>query len=457
MKIKTKIILLVSIISLLSAILYSSFIYYASANYSYEDFYKRLEIRAITTAKIQLENNQDINAIREVKQEYLEKLPQEQLYILRVPLGDSLRAEAGRIGVPVSFITDIETQKTAIFQRKSIFYSGILYRAGGQDYIVIVSAENYYYTHHIPYLRNLLISLLVFAIVLIVVVSFWFSKKLIEPLENITTRMENISSENMQMRLPVPPNDDELSTLTHTFNGMLDRLEAAFESQKNFVSNASHELNTPLTSIIGEADVVLSKPRSPEQYQEALTTILEEAEKLNKKTKALLFLAQTGYNGKVVKFDKVRIDQLVLDVKETVDKIYPANKVLLDFSLLPENSENLLIKGNEQLLHLAISNVIMNACKYSSHDTVRVSLGASAQQIILVVKDKGIGIPENEIKYIYDPYFRASNTNPFEGYGIGLPITRNVVKMHQGEMNVSSVLNQGVTVEIKLPIGPYRH
>lgn len=269
--------------------------------------------------------------------------------------------------------------------------------------------------------------------------------------------MENISSENMQMRLPVPQTDDELSTLTHTFNGMLDRLEAAFESQKNFVSNASHELNTPLTSIIGEADVVLSKPRTPQEYQEALTTILEEAEKLNKKTKALLFLAQTGYNGKVVKFDKVRIDQLILDVKETVDKIYPANQVLLDFSLLPENPENLLVKGNEQLLHLAISNVIMNACKYSNNDTVRVSLGASAQQIILVVKDKGIGIPANEIKYIYDPYFRASNTNPFEGYGIGLPITRNVVKMHQGELNVSSVLNQGVAVEIKLPIASYRH
>ncbi|MPR33590.1 ATP-binding protein [Salmonirosea aquatica] len=457
MKIKAKIILLVSGISLLSAILYSSFIYYASANYSYEDFYKRLEIRAITTAKIQLESSQDINAIREVKQEYLEKLPQEQLYILRVPSADSLRTEASRIGVPVSFITDIVNQKAATFQQRSIFYSGILYTAGTKAYIVIVSAENYYYTHHIPHLRNLLISLLVLAVVFILTVSFWFSKKLIAPLQNITTRMENISSENMQMRLPVPQNDDELSTLTHTFNGMLDRLEAAFESQKNFVSNASHELNTPLTSIIGEADVVLSKPRTPEEYQEALTTILEEAEKLNKKTKALLFLAQTGYNGKVVKFDKVRIDQLVLDVKETVDKIYPANKVVLDFSLLPENSENLLIKGNEQLLHLAISNVIMNACKYSSNDTVRVSLGASAQQIILVVKDKGIGIPENEIKYIYDPYFRASNTNPFEGYGIGLPITRNVVKMHQGEMNVSSVLNQGVTVEIKLPIGPYRH
>ncbi len=455
MKIKAKIVLLLSLFSLFSAITYSGFIYYASANYSTEDFYKRLEIRAITTAKIQLDSTQDINAIKQVKQEYLEKLPQEQLYILPVPPPDSLGSAADRLGVSVSFIDDIQRQKTGIFRKKNIFYSGILYTAEERDYIIIVSAENYYYTHHIAYLRNLLFSSLLIAIVFIVVTAFWFSRKLIEPLQSITTKMEDISSENLQMRLPVSHKDDELSTLSHTFNGMLDRLEAAFESQKNFVSNASHELNTPLTSIIGGAEVILSKPRTPHEYQEALAAILNEAEKLNKKTKALLFLAQTGYNGKVVKFDKVRIDQLILDVKETVDKIYPDNKIALDFSLLPENPDSLQIKANEQLMHLALSNVIMNACKYSNNNTVRVSLGASLQQIIVVVKDLGIGIPENEIKYIYDPYFRASNTNSYEGYGIGLPITRNVVKMHHGKLNVTSVLNQGVTVEIRLPIGAY--
>ncbi|GHB70760.1 sensor histidine kinase [Persicitalea jodogahamensis] len=452
MKIKTKIILLISIISLLFVVLYSGFIYYASANYSFEDFYKRLEIRAVTTAKIQLENGQDLNAIKEVKQEYLEILPEEKIYILPVPSEDSLQAEAIRLNIPISALIEIKEQKAASFRQQNIFYSGIRYTAGATDYIVIVSAENYYYTHHIAYLRNLLVSLLVFAVVLVIIISFWFSKKLIQPLQDITTKMEDISSENLQMRLPLSRNDDELSTLSNTFNGMLDRLEAAFESQKNFVSNASHELNTPLTSIIGEADVILSKSRTAQEYREAMVVILDAAEKLSKKTKALLFLAQTGYNGKVVKFDKVRIDQLIWDVKGTVDKIYPGNKVILDYSLLPENPENLQMLGNEQLLHLALSNVIMNACKYSNDDIVQVSLGASVSQIIIVVKDRGIGIPDTEIKYIYDPYFRASNTNAFEGYGIGLPLSRNVVKMHRGELLVTSVLNEGVTVEIRLPI-----
>lgn len=420
------------------------------------DFYKRLEIRAVTTAKITLENEQDINVIKEVKKEYLEQLPNEKIYILPSPNSDSLRSKAQAMGVPATFLFEIQEQGSAVHRNQNLFFSGIRYSTRTKNYIVIVSAENYYHSHHIVYLRNLLISALFISMVLIVAISVWFSRKIIQPLQDITRKVNDISSESLHMRLSVDNYNDELGTLASTFNDMLDRLHTAFETQKNFVSNASHELNTPLTSIIGEADVILSKPRHAEEYREAIMRILEEAEKLDQKTRALLFLAQTGYNGKVVKFDKVRIDQLLLDVKETVDKLYPTNKVVLDFSFLPENPEKLKVKGNEQLLHLAVSNVIMNACKYSDNDTVRVSLGASDQQIIVVVKDHGIGIPEDEIKHIYDPYFRASNTNRFEGYGIGLPITRNVVKMHEGELLVSSVLNKGVTVEIKLPIGGYK-
>lgn len=455
MKSKTKIILLLTAIFLSLILLYSGFIYYASANYSFVDFYKRLEIRAVTAAKIALEPEEDLNAIREVKREYLEQLPNETIYILPTPPSSSTRSKADSIGVPARFLNAIKAEGRAIHRRQNLFYSGIRYTSPGKDYLVIVSAENYYHTHHIVYLRNLLISAIVISLVLVVLISFWFSKKIIQPLQDITTRMRDISSENLHMRLSTASYDDELSVLATTFNGMLDRLEAAFETQKNFVSNASHELNTPLTAIIGEADVILSKPREAHEYRGAITTILEEAEKLDKKTRALLFLAQTSYNGKVVKFDKVRVDQLILDVKGTVDKLYPANQILLDFSLLPENPEKLKVKGNEQLLHLALSNVVMNACKYSNNDVVRISLGASDHQIIVVVKDRGIGIPEDEIKYIYDPYFRASNTSRFEGYGIGLPITRNVVKMHGGEILVGSVLERGVTVEIRLPIGKY--
>jgi len=289
----------------------------------------------------------------------------------------------------------------------------------------------------------------------VVLIAYWLSKRLINPIKVITEEVNLIGTENLHVRLDVSDNEDELTQLIRTFNNMLDRLETSFETQKNFISNASHELNTPLTSIIGEADVALARDRSAEEYVDALQQILKEAEKLDKKTKALLYLAQTGFNGKVLVFDKVRIDQLIFDVHKTINRIHPDNKIVIDFSLLPENPEMLKIKGNEQLLHLALSNILLNSYKYSSNQSVKVSLGLAENQVILVVTDSGIGIPKDELQYIYDPFFRASNTRNFEGYGIGLPLTRNIIKIHKGELNVYSVQNEGTIVEIKLPVGKY--
>jgi len=247
-------------------------------------------------------------------------------------------------------------------------------------------------------------------------------------------------------------NDNEISQLISTFNDLLNRLETAFETQKNFVSNASHEFGTPLTSIMGEAEVMLMKERTPEEYQQSLTSILGQAERLNQITQTLLYLAQTGYSNKKVNFEILRTDELLWQSKEMIDKLNPKNNIIIDFSLLPENPMKLKVMGNKQLLYLAFTNILSNACKYSNNKPVNVSIASSDNQVFLLVKDQGIGIPESEIQFIYDPFFRASNTRHFEGYGIGLPLTRNIVKIHGGQLQLTSVLDEGTTVQIKLPL-----
>jgi signal transduction histidine kinase len=296
---------------------------------------------------------------------------------------------------------------------------------------------------------------LIVASLLAVIISYFLMRFVFRPITQITEKVKQINLENLHLRLQEKGDKDELDELANTFNNMLNRMETSFNTQNNFISNASHELRTPLTAIIGEADVTLNKTRTVEEYIETLKVILEEAENLDNKTQALLFLAQTGFNGKTVKFDKVRMDQLLWDVKATTEKINPKSRIVIDMSLLPENPMKLKVNGNNQLLHLAVSNIIINACKYSKCDPVNVSLGSTDSHILLVVKDTGIGIPENEMAYIYDPFFRASNTQNFEGYGIGLPLTRNIIRMHGGELLVSSIQNVGTTVQIKLPIGQF--
>ncbi len=457
MKLQNKIVYILLTAFLGYTLLFSGFIYYSISHFSFVDFYKRLEIRAIATAKIELENPNENNVVQQLRQEYLEVLPNESHLILENVDKSGVLDDPRLEPYSESFLKTALAEGIATYNSQNTFVYGTLYQTpDGREHLVIFSAENYFATHHLAYLRNLIFTSLAIAFLLIVVFSVMFSRKIIEPIQNIIKKTKKIGLENLHMRLEVPSSNDAIRELSQTFNDMLNRLETSFETQKNFISNASHELNTPLTAIIGEADVTLSKLRQPQEYIESIKAILEDAEKLQRKTQALLLLAETGFDGKRQKFGKVRMDQLILDVKETVEKIQTKTKICLDFSLLPESPLLLKVMGNEPLLHLALSNIVLNACKYSDGKPVNIALGVVEGMIIIIVKDSGIGIPPDEMEYIFDPYFRASNTKNHEGYGIGLPLARNIIRIHDGELKISSVLNGGTTVEIRLPRGNFQ-
>jgi signal transduction histidine kinase len=456
MKTQTKIALVFFLISLVTIVLLSVTIYWFTTRYSFTDFYKRLEIRGIVTAKAELDHEEASQTVmQEVRELHLEKLPEEKEYFFEIKPGITFEQEAKELNLPQSFFASLLEKGEATHQRGDIFFAGIRYSGRAGDYLVIVSAANYYSAQHLKYLRYVLAIGIVIASAFALFVSFVFSRQVFTPVKEITDRVKEISSQSLHLRLESGKVNDEIGELEVTFNNMLDRLETAFETQNNFISNASHELSTPLTTIIGEADVTLSKTRTQQEYIATLSTILSEAERLDKITKSLLFLAKTGFDGKTQKFDKVRIDELLWDVKSTIDKINPKNKVQINTSTMPENPVQLKIKGNEQLLHLAFINLISNACKYSSNKPVIISIGTSGENVILTIEDTGVGIPESELKFIYDPFFRASNVSEFEGYGIGLPLARNIVRLHAGEITVISKVKQGTTVQISFPLGNY--
>lgn len=457
MKTQTKTALLLLAIILVLILLFSGFVFHAVSTFSHDGFYKLLEVKALTTAKVKLKEMDEcsLKPIETIRRQFFEGLPKQMEYTALVGDEIDMAELTAETGLPASFFAEILREGKARHKISERAYKGIKYSTGGQDYFVIASAENYMDMKQSVYMRNVILSAILVSVLISIFFAFYFSNSIFQPMRTMTGQVKQINLENLHLRLDNSKRNDELQELAQTFNEMLDRLETSFETQNNFISNASHELRTPLTAIIGEADVAMSKPRSTDEYVESLQVIVDEAEKLEAKTKALLFLAQTGFNGKVQKFDKVRMDQLLWDVKDTLTKINPKNKVHIDMELLPENPAKLKVKGNEQLLHLALSNIINNACKYSSHSVVKVSIGASDDQIFIVVKDTGIGIPAKDIARIYDPFFRGSNTKDFEGYGVGLPLAQNIIRLHGGTLHVSSIENEGTTVELTLPMGHY--
>lgn len=428
-------------------LLISMIVYISVSRYLEKDFNHLLELRAKSIANWNIDQGKKIEP-----DNASDKLFHEQDFYFST--NQNMQVIADSIHVDVRFLEEAAQKKIAYYSKGGIKYIAILHQSqqNKQSYIIVAGAENYLEGNLNIFLFQLLIYTFVIALLLALCFSFVLSKYLFSPIVKITERAKQISSENLHLRLPTKIVNDEVNELANTFNQMLNRIETAFEIQNNFVSNASHELRTPLTTIIGEADLALTKERTVEEYQETIRVILEAAENLDSKTRALLSLAQTGFNGTAQKEDVLRIDQLVWDTKEIVEKLDKRHSITVNVSLLPENPKKLKVKGNYQLLQLALSNIITNASKYSNYQEVTVSIGASDKSVYLLINDSGIGIPTQELRFIYDPFFRASNTTSYEGFGIGLPLTKNIIDLHKGEILVKSAENQGTIVQINLPI-----
>ncbi len=452
MNIRNKITTLFTLLTGVIILMLSVFIYHFSKRSTDREFFHRLTVRGGIAAQAHYEEGiLGPNVYNEIRQKHLQRLPDEKEYFFdKIP--DSTFLNAHDIKLPPDVEEQLNTGKTVQFINGLTYYSIIPYKYGGKRYIVMMSAQNDYGEEALRDMRQNLILGIILAVIIVFVVGMLFSAEIVNPISNIIQRVKKISVTNLDMRLPEQPIKGEISDLTQTFNDMLDRLETSFETQRNFVNKLSHELRTPLTAILGEAELALSKERDPHEYKAALSVIAREADQLHHLTTSLLELAQAGNSVKEEFMGSIRLDELILSVKKIVDFTDPGNHIQINFESLPEDTEYITIFGNQNLLKLAITNVVQNACKYSNNDKVTISLHATESQCIVVVEDRGIGIPEKELRYIFDPFFRASNTSAYKGYGVGLPLAQKIIRIHRGEIRFTSMEGAGTRAEMRFPI-----
>lgn len=422
--------------------------------FAFQDFYKRLEIRGIINAKAKLSQHrfEAGEVYSEIREQHLEPLPGEREFFFPADSLTSFRKLNVSKELPEAFYVRLKEGKTVNAKNGSYFFTGLKYYDGKEEYMIIIGAQNEDFIRYARKLFWVLVTCCLCGIIIAYTSGIFFSRHAFKPVRDIIEKAKTIGAENLNQRIEDRKGEDELSELTATFNDMLSRLETAFETQNNFVSNASHEFRTPLTAIYGEADVALSKGRSSEEYKASLETILSQTERLQQLTDSLLNLAQTGFDGKKQNLKKIFVMDLLHEVKNTINKIIPGNNVQINLGNIHEGGNNPAVNGNYQLLRLGLSNVIENGCKYSDNAVVKVSLRIKDERLYIKIEDSGIGIPRQELKHIYDPFFRASNTGKYEGYGIGLPLTRNIFRLHKGEIHVESSANNGTTVTLSLPV-----
>lgn len=212
---------------------------------------------------------------------------------------------------------------------------------------------------------------------------------------------------------------------------MIHRIENTYQGEKAFISNASHELNNPLTAIQGECEISLLKERTPGEYQSSLTRILSETKRIIQLMKHLMFLSKGE-------------EEILRSATETIfvaDFLKQFLEKRICFS--PDNF-SLVLEINPALFKMAIGNIINNALKYSGEETVDIRLRGT----VLEIADRGIGIPPEELSKVFQPFYRAGNTREHPGNGIGLSLSVRVLTIYGAEVTIASTQHKGTTVKI---------
>lgn len=451
MKIKNRLSLqFTAIVATMMAVVFSV-LFWITEESRKTDFYARVKDRALTTAEIFLaQDNLTKEKFREVQKKYPQQLPDE---IVR--LYDSLGNYAFIKDITPYWTKDIVNK---VRQDKYLEYQhgdrqtvGIYYMDNSGNFVVLASAVDDYGFTRQRELLLVLIAIFVITLFIMFMTGRIFAEVALSPINRVNLQVKNIQASNLNQRVDEGNGKDEISALAINFNNLLGRLQEAFEIQSSFVTNASHELRTPVTSIIGEIEVTLGKVREREDYQKSMQSILTEAERLKEITDNLLELAQVNFSITRLSSSPVRIDELLWDLRAEWMKKTEDSKLDLKFDDLPDDENKLVVNGNKQLLDMAISNILKNAFKFSGNEKVVCSLTQADHLITLSIADRGIGISEDDIPHIFQPFYRGNNARVYSGYGIGLSLTEKIIHIHHGTILVKSRIGEGAEFLVSLP------
>lgn len=452
MKIKYKITLLFTLLVMALMLGLSASVYYFSSLARKDGFNKRLKNRATNNAQLfAYLSDSSQKVLRRIDANSVPLLPQKSVRIYDT-LGNELYAYDNPGTAPIiknmSLINETREEKFfAEGKRDGII---LYFNEPGKPFLIAVNAYDEDGWLMLTKLKKILLISLLVGVLATLLVGYAFSSQLVKPIAQIIHEVNDISSQNLSHRLQTGPNTDELKRLADTFNNLLNRLQESFNTQRRFISNASHELSTPLTSISSQLQVTLQKDRTTQEYQQVLQSIHEDVQQMGQLTRSLLEIAKTGTEG-TIELGDVRIDEVLLKVVGDVKKINHEYDIMLNCGTMPEEEKSCLVFGNVDLLNSALKNIIENGCKFSPDKRSMVELQFHERDIVVKVVNKGDVIAEEEIEQIFQPFYRSATVNEVKGFGLGLALAKRIVRLHKGTIDVQSDIERGTVFTITLP------
>lgn len=297
------------------------------------------------------------------------------------------------------------------------------------------------------------IQMVAFPFVLIIsILGGWVMSSIsLRPIDLIAKTADEITAKNLSRRLPEVPTKDEVGHLVRTLNKMIERLERAFIQIKKFTSDVSHELRTPLTILRGEMEIALHSRKTPEEYEDVLVSALEEVGRLTNVVESLLELSRAEMGQINMNFQNENISKIALEVAEDISIIAESKDIKIETKV----ESNVIAPIDAPRIHQALLNLLDNAVKYTPRGGyVALSLQKNGEYVELVVEDNGIGIPSEDIPYIFDRMYRVdkARASNIQGAGLGLSIVKWIVESHHGTITVQSEVNKFTRFVVNLPL-----
>ena len=285
---------------------------------------------------------------------------------------------------------------------------------------------------------------------------YFLARKSLAPIASMNSQTQRISAENLSARLDVTNSRDELGRLAATINDLVARLENSFKEQQRFIADASHELRTPLAVLRGETEVALGKTRSVEEYQESLSLIQDEAERLSRIVEDLFILARQPINTRAaLNKESVSLNDAVRECARAAQVLAFRKGVRLK---LENDSPSIALNGDQELIRRMILNLLDNAVKYTpAGGEISLALVRQNGNAEIVVRDNGVGIPTEAQPRVFDRFYRVdkARARTMGGAGLGLSIAQWIVEVHGGAISLASTPGHGSTFTVVLPLAGF--
>ena len=368
---------------------------------------------------------------------------------------DTYSLDEGKTDVSENVIRCMQGETTNQYDRRNHYIEVTSPILGAEDdevagvMLATVATDNIEATIQILYTHGGVVVGII--LILLTVFGVFIADRMVRPIHRITGAIENVTEGYSDDVLHVDT-FTETRQLSEAFNKMLGRLKILDESREEFVSNVSHELKTPMTSMKVLADSLLEMKEAPvEMYQEFMQDIAKEIDRENQIITDLLSLVKMDKTGQNLNIQTVNINELLEQILKRLRPIADKKNV----EMVMESFRPVSAEIDEMKFTLAISNLVENAIKYN-HDNgwVHVSLNADHKYFYIKVEDSGIGIPEEDQPHIFERFYRVDKSHSREigGTGLGLAIARNAVIVHRGAIKVYSNEGEGTTFTVRIPL-----